>query len=94
MDMQFFPITFTIPNNIFYVGLTVGIMVGITLELIRNTFFQIKSKPHSTHVYYDDKQKLSSSSNVAGEYKMALLVRTDLKMTKGKVAAQVRYILE
>lgn len=30
---------------------------------------------------------------VSGEYKMVLVVRNDLKMGKGKVAAQVRFIV-
>lgn len=34
-----------------------------------------------------------SSDDVSGELKMVLMVRTDLKMAKGKIAAQVIFRL-
>lgn len=75
----------------FYEGLTCGLVLGITLNLIRSYIFKDKSK--TCHIKCRDgclQQKPNSPVKIDGEFKMALLVRHDLKMGKGKVAAQVR----
>lgn len=72
--------------NSFYVGLITGTVVGISLTLyaIKNRVFRNKLSS------VDDKSGLGDVQQNAEVYKMALLVRHDLKMGKGKVAAQVR----
>jgi len=72
--------------NSFYVGLITGTVVGISLTLyaIKNRVFRNKLSS------VDDKSGHGDVQQNAEEYKMALLVRHDLKMGKGKVAAQVR----
>lgn len=69
----------------FYVGLITGMVAGLTLYAIKNHVFKNKrSSVNDKSGHGDEQQK-------TGEYKMALLVRHDLKMGKGKVAAQVRW---
>jgi len=83
-----------------YDGLIVGILVGLALQTIINYTFKTKCTSQNTKsVGKSQQQEPESIVNKKGEFKMALLVRHDLKMGKGKVAAQVRqfelkYILE
>lgn len=76
----------------FYVGLTIGLLVGMTMNFFMNYVIKNKCKRNSSHAIFQ--QKSNSSTKKNGEFKIALLVRQDLKMGKGKVAAQVRHILE
>lgn len=75
-------------TNSFYNGLTIGIVTGILLNASKNHIFKNKwiSRFFAKSI---DKTSQQQSS----EFKMALLVRHDLKMGKGKVAAQVSYLL-
>lgn len=73
--------------NKFNKGLAVGIITGILLNKITSYFYDFTgSRVASTE---KTTESTSHSKIGAGEYKMALLVRHDLKMGKGKVAAQV-----
>lgn len=82
-------------DDMFYKGLTIGILTGITLNVIKNYIFQNKytnrdkKKLYATEEKFQNEYKSSTKENE--EFKIALLVRHDLKMGKGKVAAQVRY---
>lgn len=69
--------------NRFNIGMITGAVVGWTLNKIKNVFTKNKDPK------VDNKKRRVRAGE---EYKMALLVRDDLKMGKGKVAAQVRYI--
>lgn len=79
--------------NTFFDGLTVGILIGLTLNTIKNYMVSTKWTSQNNKSIDNNQQKPSSSLNKNGEFKMALLVRHDLKMGKGKVAAQVRHNL-
>ena len=68
-------------TDLFYHGLIVGIMFGLSLNMIKNYIFK---------TIRTSQQESKSLLKENEEFKMALLVRHDLKMGKGKVAAQVR----
>lgn len=73
-------------NNPFYNGLTVGVLTAVAFTVTKKLICKnCKNSVQSIS------QKPSEKAN--GEFKMALLVRHDLKMGKGKVAAQVRFTL-
>lgn len=74
------------------VGLfTGGILNHLFIHYIQNKYFSRDIKRiDATDGELRNKSKSLTKEN--GEYKIALLVRHDLKMGKGKVAAQVRYI--
>jgi hypothetical protein len=82
-------------NDTFYEGLTIGILTGITLNVIKNYIFKNKYiNRDTTKLDVTDEEirsEYKSSTNENEEFKIALLVRHDLKMGKGKIAAQVRY---
>lgn len=67
-------------ENLFYAGLITGTLIGLTFNIIKNKL-----------ICYNIKKDTGTKNRESGEFKMALLVRHDLKMGKGKVAAQVRY---
>lgn len=67
-------------DNLFYVGLAIGILIGVTFNIIKNKL-----------ICHNKKRDPKTKNRESKEFKMALLVRHDLKMGKGKVAAQVRY---
>lgn len=82
-------------TDAFSKGLTIGVLTGLSLHMIVKYIFRNKYKKpdkNSTHTYVHNSNS-DGFTKVDGEFKMALLVRSDLKMGKGKVAAQVRYIL-
>ncbi|KAL4711893.1 hypothetical protein ACJJTC_006062 [Scirpophaga incertulas] len=64
-------------NLSFFTGLSCGVIIGISLFALKQ-YFGSFSKAAKTV------QKFSSNS----EYKLVLVVRTDLNMSKGKIAAQ------
>lgn len=78
-------------NNPFYNGLTVGVLTAMAFTVTK----KLICKNSSSHGCKSSVKSFSQISSVkaSGEFKMALLVRHDLKMGKGKVAAQVRCIL-
>lgn len=75
-------------TNSFYNGLTIGIVTGLLLNASKSYIF--KNKWISR---FFAKKIDKTSQQQSSEFKMALLVRHDLKMGKGKVAAQVGYLL-
>lgn len=81
-------------NYTFYKGLIIGVFTGITLNVIKNYIFPNtfticdKKKKYITDGEF--RSETNSLTKENGEFKIALLVRHDLKMGKGKVAAQVR----
>lgn len=83
-----------------YDGLIVGVLIGLALNMVISYAFKTKcTNQDAKSVGKSQQQQPTSIPNKTGEFKMALLVRHDLKMGKGKVAAQVRqfelnYILE
>lgn len=83
-------------NDTFYHGLTVGLVMGMTLNMIKNYIFKSKLMNHGKNRINASvgsfQPEAKSSTKLNGEFKMALLVRHDLKMGKGKVAAQVSCI--
>lgn len=68
-------------------GLAVGVACGVCLGWSLRVRFGMfpKSKTSKTHT---DTESEASILGESGEYKMILVVRNDLKMGKGKVAAQ------
>jgi len=83
----------TFTTEKFYGGLTVGILIGLTLNTIFNYIFKTKwTSQDEKNVGKNQQQDAKLFPNKNGEFKMALLVRHDLKMGKGKVAAQVRQL--
>lgn len=76
-------------TNTFYGGLTAGILIGLTFDMIKNYILRTKWTSQNEKSVCESQQP-KSLINQKGEFKMALLVRHDLKMGKGKVAAQVR----
>lgn len=83
-------------NNSFYKGLTIGVITGIVLNVIKNYIFNSKLINREIKSLNKSDKSIQSGANSTtkskGEFKMALLVRHDLKMGKGKVAAQVSVI--
>lgn len=82
-----FEIFFKMTTNSFYNGLTVGIVMGVLLNMTKNYIFKNKWISRFCVKSIDETSRHQNS-----EFKMALLVRHDLKMGKGKVAAQVSYL--
>jgi len=81
----------TFTTDKMYDGLIVGLLIGLALNTIINYAFKTKcTSQDAKSVGKSHQQEPKSKSNIKGEFKMALLVRHDLKMGKGKVAAQVR----
>lgn len=80
-------------NGTFYKGITVGIITGMVMNMIKNYLFNSKFMnrgiPRLNETGESIQPGAKSSTKPEGEFKMALLVRHDLKMGKGKVAAQV-----
>lgn len=72
----------------FSLGLTIGLLMGLSLHMILKYIYKNKpNKPEKNNTQLN-------GFTIEGNFKMVLLVRSDLRMGKGKVAAQVRYILE
>lgn len=67
-----------------------GLATGFAAGLVGNIFFR-KRKAHSIPTDSDSEgdDPVASASSPREEYKLVLCVRTDLKMQKGKIAAQV-----
>lgn len=63
----------------FYVGLITGTLIGLFFSIAKDKLIR-----------YNVKKDTRTKNRASEEFKMALLVRHDLKMGKGKVAAQVR----
>jgi len=83
----------TFTTEKFYGVLTVGILIGLTLNTIFNYIFKTKcTSQDEKNVVKSQQQEAKLLPNKNGEFKIALLVRHDLKMGKGKVAAQVRQL--
>jgi len=81
-------------TDTFYNRLTLGILIGLALNMIKDYIFKTKwTSQDKKSVAESQQQEPKLSINENGEFKMALLVRHDLKMGKGKVAAQVRRFL-
>ncbi|XP_015380219.1 PREDICTED: peptidyl-tRNA hydrolase 2, mitochondrial-like isoform X3 [Diuraphis noxia] len=77
----------TFTTEKFYGGLTVGLLIGLTINTIFNYIVKtIRTSQDEKNVGKSQQQEAKPNTN--GEFKMALLVRHDLKMGKGKVAAQ------
>jgi len=76
----------------FYGGLTAGILIGLTFDMIKNYILRTKWTSQDEKSVSEN-QLPKSSINQKGEFKMALLVRHDLKMGKGKVAAQCSHAI-
>lgn len=74
-------------TNTFYGGLTAGILIGISFNIIKDYIVRTKWTSQNKKSVVESQQPDSLLKN-NGEFKMALLVRHDLKMGKGKVAAQ------
>lgn len=78
-------------SHYFYEGIIIGLVLGTTLNLIKSYIFKNKSKNcHPKCIDGCLQREPNAPVKIDGEFKMALLVRHDLKMGKGKVAAQVR----
>lgn len=90
---MFFRLKMNFENNTFFKGLTIGIITGMVLNTIKNYIFNSKLMNHriacSNESGKSTQPEAKSSTKSEGEFKIALLVRHDLKMGKGKVAAQV-----
>jgi len=76
------------------VTLAIGALLGFALSHIAS---RLRQRPGLPSIDYDDlasdedvdaPAESPRSSSARGEYKMVLCVRTDLKMSKGKMAAQ------
>lgn len=80
----------SLTTNTLYDGLIVGILIGLALNTIISYTFKAKRRSQDEKSVVESQQGPKSLKNKNGEFKMALLVRHDLKMGKGKVAAQVR----
>lgn len=66
-------------------SLALGFGVGvITTVLLRKSLFMTPCRRASLQASKGD----SAAASLSGEYKMVLIVRNDLKMGKGKIAAQ------
>jgi len=76
-------------TNTFYGGLTAGILIGMGFNIIKDYILRTKWTSQNEKSVVESQQP-NSLIKKNGEFKMALLVRHDLKMGKGKVAAQVR----
>ncbi|KAK6183741.1 hypothetical protein SNE40_002459 [Patella caerulea] len=63
-------------------SIVAGLSIGITIGWV------LKSRLSRGSVYAGSKQLSEPAIAVTGEYKMVLVVRNDLKMGKGKAAAQ------
>lgn len=76
-------------TNTFYGGLTAGIVISVSFNIIKDYILRTvwTSKNEKSVVECQQPNSLIKKNR---EFKMALLVRHDLKMGKGKVAAQVR----
>ncbi|XP_060852995.1 peptidyl-tRNA hydrolase 2, mitochondrial-like [Rhopalosiphum padi] len=79
-------------TNTFYGGLTAGILIGLTFDMIKNYILRTKWTSQNEKSVCESQQP-KSLINQKGEFKMALLVRHDLKMGKGKVAAQCSHAI-
>ncbi|VVC34450.1 Hypothetical protein CINCED_3A015169 [Cinara cedri] len=80
-------------TDTFFKGITIGILIGLSLHTIINYVFKNKWSRLNNKITDKNLQKSNSSTKVNGEFKMALLVRHDLKMGKGKVAAQCSHAI-
>ncbi|KAF0746543.1 peptidyl-tRNA hydrolase 2, mitochondrial-like [Aphis craccivora] len=79
-------------TNTFYGGLTAGILIGISFNIIKDYIVRTKwTSQNKKSVVESQQPNLLIKNN--GEFKMALLVRHDLKMGKGKVAAQCSHAI-
>ncbi|XP_022163368.1 peptidyl-tRNA hydrolase 2, mitochondrial-like isoform X3 [Myzus persicae] len=79
----------TFATDKFYGGLTVGVLIGLALHTIVNYIFKTNCTSQDKKSVVESQQQAPKSlPNKNGEFKIALLVRHDLKMGKGKVAAQ------
>ncbi|KAL5243065.1 hypothetical protein ACI65C_010475 [Semiaphis heraclei] len=83
----------TFTTEKFYGGLTVGILIGLTLNTIFNYIFKTKCTSQDEKNVGKSQQEAKLLPNKNGEFKIALLVRHDLKMGKGKVAAQCSHAI-
>ncbi|XP_015380216.1 PREDICTED: peptidyl-tRNA hydrolase 2, mitochondrial-like isoform X1 [Diuraphis noxia] len=82
----------TFTTEKFYGGLTVGLLIGLTINTIFNYIVKtIRTSQDEKNVGKSQQQEAKPNTN--GEFKMALLVRHDLKMGKGKVAAQCSHAI-
>ncbi|XP_027846294.2 peptidyl-tRNA hydrolase 2, mitochondrial-like isoform X2 [Aphis gossypii] len=79
-------------TNTFYGGLTAGILIGIGFNIIKDYIVRTKWNSQNKKSVVESQQPNSLIKN-NGEFKMALLVRHDLKMGKGKVAAQCSHAI-
>ncbi|CAF2027311.1 unnamed protein product [Rotaria magnacalcarata] len=76
----------------FFGGLALGWLFSSSL-FVSNKVKTVSNAFDSTKDERDDERSFEPGcSDTEGEYKMVLVVRNDLKMGKGKVAAQVRKI--
>ncbi|CAH0595516.1 unnamed protein product [Chrysodeixis includens] len=64
-------------NLTFFTGVGCGLCLGISIFALRKYFS-----------HFADTTKAVKKYATNGEYKLVLVVRTDLQMTKGKIAAQ------
>eukprot|EP00102_Acyrthosiphon_pisum_P020509 XP_016657719.1 PREDICTED: peptidyl-tRNA hydrolase 2, mitochondrial isoform X1 [Acyrthosiphon pisum] len=84
----------TFTNDKMYDGLILGVLIGLALNAIYNYTFKTKcTSQDAKSVGKSQQQEPKSIPNKKGEFKMALLVRHDLKMGKGKVAAQCSHAI-
>lgn len=73
----------TWPSN--SVQLTVALTAGLGCGIVIGVLLASRKRPSLPSA---GKESVLSFDNVSGEYKMVFVVRNDLKMGKGKVAAQ------
>ncbi|XP_022163366.1 peptidyl-tRNA hydrolase 2, mitochondrial-like isoform X1 [Myzus persicae] len=84
----------TFATDKFYGGLTVGVLIGLALHTIVNYIFKTNCTSQDKKSVVESQQQAPKSlPNKNGEFKIALLVRHDLKMGKGKVAAQCSHAI-
>ncbi|XP_050431950.1 peptidyl-tRNA hydrolase 2, mitochondrial-like isoform X2 [Adelges cooleyi] len=72
----------------FFKGLIIGVITGVVLNKVPNYIYSLIRNNRIIKDEVKSNSKPEPVSSTKDEYKMALLVRHDLKMGKGKVAAQ------
>jgi len=69
-------------NPSFLVGVKCGVLTSLA-------FYYLTSRQSAKAGKYEENEEDENSMSATGNYKLVLVVRSDLKMGKGKIAAQV-----
>ncbi|XP_050431949.1 peptidyl-tRNA hydrolase 2, mitochondrial-like isoform X1 [Adelges cooleyi] len=77
----------------FFKGLIIGVITGVVLNKVPNYIYSLIRNNRIIKDEVKSNSKPEPVSSTKDEYKMALLVRHDLKMGKGKVAAQCSHAM-